>query len=222
MRCVLSTFPLCTTGIHCLVRKPYQPTHPVDFGRVRPYGKGMEHNLITTRRREVEQEIARLRILIAEAETELADLATAERVLARLSGAKRGPVSEVNKPQQTRLPIEDTSADTLPLTQKIMQVVQEGYRRGLAGMEPREIADAIEAKGWGKVDRGYVRTRTWRMMDEGKLAKIPGTSRYTMPPEGGEKKPADQASEGEQSAGSSDQPARAGEPGREVEHDNIS
>lgn len=88
----------------------------------------------------------------------------------------------------------------------------------MAGMEPADVYDALVSRGWN-VNKDTLRARMWKMEQAGKLRKIGDSSRYALPDN---EKPADQASSTEQSAGSSDQPARAGEPGQEVGHDNIS
>src|SRR5690606_11723608 len=97
----------------------------------------------------------------------------------------------------------------------ILHILRSGERQGLAGMEPADVYDALVTRGWN-VNKDTLRARMWKMEQAGKLRKIGDSSRYALP---GDEKPADKASEGEQSAGLS-QPARDGEPVQEVEHDN--
>jgi hypothetical protein len=141
----------------------------------------MDQNLITNRRREVEAEIERLKLTIGEYEAELAELDTVERVMARLSGAKRvatGPANQQQPtPVQQKAPVKEP-----PLTEKIVVVVAEAHRRGLKGLEPKEIYDAIVAKGW-TADLSAVRSTTWRIWNKhGRLSKPdPDSPLYSVP-----------------------------------------
>lgn len=137
----------------------------------------MDTNLIQIRRREVDAEITRLEARLADMRNELADLDTAERVLSRLSGAKRSETRPADKPKPTVVPPE-TSYEP-PLTEKIFTVLTEAYRRGLKGLEPSGIYDAIIAKDW-TASKDAVRTTTWRLWNEDRLAKVPDTRLYSV------------------------------------------
>lgn len=141
----------------------------------------MDKNLITNRRREVEAEIERLKISISEFEAELAELDTAERVMARLSGAKWVAPSKANQQEPTIVPPTISKGEP-PLTEKIIAVVSEAHRRGLKGLEPKDVYDAIIAKGWS-ADVAAVRSTTWRIWKHGgRLSKPdPDSPLYTVP-----------------------------------------
>lgn len=189
----------------------------------------MDMILITNRRREVEHEIAKLRSAISEMESELAELTTAERVIARLSGVERGLVSEENagKPKE----VSGAKPDNIPtMPEMIGQVLATAHKRGLRAMTPKDIAKEIAERFWPEVNGEAVSSISWRMWKRDQLVKV-GDGLYALPNKdydltdllgsSGEK-PAELASpSGEQSAGLSDQPASAGEPGREVVHDNM-
>ena len=164
----------------------------------------MDTTLIKNRRQEVEAEINRLKQTLSEYEAELAELDTVERVLERLSGAKRGAPSAADKPQPTIIPPE-TSYEP-PLTEKIVTVLTEAYRRGLKGLEPAGIYDAIIAKGWTATKDG-VRTTTWRLWNEKRLDKIAGTSSYSIL---GNEKPAGETSAKDTPTGLFNQPEQQG------------
>jgi len=141
----------------------------------------MDNNLITNRRREVEAEIDRLRTMLSEYEAELVELDTAGRVMARLSGAKRAAPGEANKQEQAVVPPKVASKEP-PLTDKIVAVVSEAHRQGRKGLEPKEIFDAIIAKGWA-ADLAAVRSTTWRIWNKhGRLSKPdPDSPLYSVP-----------------------------------------
>ena len=138
----------------------------------------MDTNLITHRRREVEAEITRLKTQITELETELTELETAERVFARLTGAKRPETGTPYKPKPSS--VSRQAANEPPLTEKIVMVLAEAHRRGLKGMEPAGIFDAIIEKGWSAT-KDNVRATTWRFWRDGRLSKVADTALYSVP-----------------------------------------
>lgn len=168
----------------------------------------MDKNLITNRRREVEAEIERLKISISEHEAELAELDTAERVMARLSGAKWVAPSKANQQEPTIVPPQIAPRER-PLTEKIQIVLQEAHRRGLKGLEPKEIYENIIAKGWS-ADVSAVRSTTWRIWKDGRLSKPDLDSPlYTVP----EREKATDLLSSEEQPGAFDQPERSREAG---------
>jgi TolA-binding protein len=148
-------------------------------------------NLITVRRAEVEQQLDRLQSQSAKLQQELADLQTAERVLNNLTGAKRSTSGEADKSKpKNASEARPTGAPAMPVM--IFTVLREAYRQGRVGLEPREIADAVDAKeGWGPINRDVIRTRTWRLAKDGKIKKD-GTV-YSLIPEN--EKPVDAESD---------------------------
>lgn len=105
--------------------------------------------------------------MIVEAETELTELETAERVLLRLTGAKR---PETGAADQRPTPAVSGATEEPPLTEKIFTVLQEAHRRGLRGLEPSGIYEAIVEKGWSAT-KDNVRTTAWRLWREDRLSK---------------------------------------------------
>jgi hypothetical protein len=179
----------------------------------------MDHNLITLRRREIEQRMAQIKSDLVVYEKELVELDIAERVWARLSGAVRAETRPAD--QSATPPFRGILAKKLTLPEMIEAVVREEQETTshFDGWEPKEIGKQIEKKFSVEVSGPAVGSITWRMWKRGQLVKVDGTAAYRLPDK---KKPADLLSPtGEQSAGLSDQPARDGEPVREVAHDNI-
>ncbi|WP_323015541.1 hypothetical protein, partial [Devosia sp.] len=120
---------------------------------------------IQRRRAEVGKQLSDLDALRAELESELGDLAATERTFARMGGAERITASApVGQPEAVARGDATKPATT---TEMILQVFREMGR----GMEPREVTDAIEAKGWGPVNRDALRTRIWHLAKDKKLAK---------------------------------------------------
>jgi hypothetical protein len=168
----------------------------------------MDKNLITNRRREVEAEIERLKLSMAQYEAELVELDTAERVMDRLSGAKWVAPGEANKQEQAIVPPKVASKEP-PLTDKIVAVVSEAHRQGRKGLEPKEIFDAIIAKGWA-ADLAAVRSTTWRIWKHGgRLSKPNADSPLYSVPE--REKATDLLSSEEQSEAFEQKPAQGGE-----------
>lgn len=181
-------------------------------------------SLILNRRREVEQEIGRLKTRLSDMQTELVELETAERVFARLSGAKRPQTGKADEQKPAEAPKLSTGQPIkMSVPQKIQHVLAEAYRQGLPHLEPKDIAKRVNEKWPGTGKSENIGAIVWRMWKAKRLVKADrDLAMYALPFIPGNEKPADLLSEEEQSAGLSDQPARAGEPGQEVGHDNIS
>lgn len=165
----------------------------------------MDTTLIKNRRHEVEAQIERLEARVTELRNELADLDTAERVLARLTGASGGEARAADEPKPASF-AGGGQASEPPLTEKINTVLAEAHRRGLKGLEPAGIYDAIIAKGWAATKDG-VRTTTWRLWNEKRLDKIAGTSSYSIL---GNEKPAGETSAKDTPTGLFNQPEQQG------------
>lgn len=141
----------------------------------------MQTTLITNRKREVEQEIARLRQSITSYEAELTELDTALRVLSRLSGAERGSTGEADQQK----PAEASGQTFRPLKtmpNMILDVLQEAYDDGERdGLEPKEILRRIKA--WYGIDPRpeAVSPICWRMWKRGQLVKDENSPLYRLP-----------------------------------------
>ncbi|MGX5839924.1 hypothetical protein ACWGTI_04270 [Mesorhizobium sp. ArgA1] len=182
-------------------------------------------NLISIRYREVEQQIARHRDEIAKLESELPELDIAGRVIARLSGAEWPPAGAADEPKPENA--ASAKPDGLPtMPEMILVVMANSYRQGRRGMEPKDVTKAISERYWSDLKGSTsVSTTMWRMAQpkDGRLLKDDDSPLYMLASEPlpFNEKPADPVSEGEQSAGLSQPSAQGGEPGREVEHDNM-
>lgn len=127
---------------------------------------------IQRRRAEVTKQLEDLNVIRAGLEAEISDLNATERTFARMGGGEqRAPSSPIRKRA------EAVGGATKPgtTTDMILHVMHEMNR----GMEPREVTDAIEAKGWGPVNRDALRTRIWHLARDGKLTKA--GSVYSLP-----------------------------------------
>lgn len=154
-------------------------------------------NPLSLRRVEIEAEMEQLRDRANVLESELEEIGIAERVLARLSGASGATASAADKPKpKSASEAQAAGSPTMPVM--IRTVLREAYRQGRKGLEPKEISDRIDAKGWGPINRDVIRTRTWRLARDGKLTKD-GSFYSLVDPEN--EKPADDNSEGNESAG---------------------
>jgi len=142
-------------------------------------------------------------------EQKLSEIEIAERVIASLDGAGRDYLREAVQPKaKGALAVKASGAPTIP--EMIYQVLYEAYRQGKVGLEPKEIADAIDAKpGWGPINRDVLRTRAWRLARDRKLVKGMDSARYALP-EPEKYKPAGTIPEGEEPAGLFS-PAQGGE-----------
>lgn len=156
---------------------------------------------IERRRAEVEGQLGKAQAVIETLQAELADLDATERTFSRMGGAERraprpadrAPAANAGK-TRTRRP-KTTS-------EMILAVMREMGR----SLEPREIADAIDAKGWGPVNRDAIRTRIWHMVRDGKLLREGAA--YSLSP--ANKNPTGDDSEGNEPAGLFS-PAQGGE-----------
>jgi hypothetical protein len=156
---------------------------------------------VQRRRSEVEEHLSKAQALVETLRAELADLDAVERTFSRMSGAERRqarPAIRTNAP----VPVK-AAAKPETMTDMILAVRREFGQP----MEPREIGDAIEAKGWGKVNRDAMRTRIWHMVREGKLVKVGNA--YNLPL--GNEKPVGAKSVEDTPTGLFSQPTQAGE-----------
>lgn len=185
-----------------------------------------EMNLIENRRHDVEQQIARLKTNLAKLEAELVELETAANVIARLTGAKR---PETSTPAQPSTAAASSRTITVmrdnplvkapPMSKLITDELQKAHAENEAGLEPKEMQRRIAVRIMPAPKGEYVSSIAWRMWKHGQLVKEDENSAvYSLPG----RKPADQVSVADQSAGLSQPSAQGGEPRREVEHDNMS
>lgn len=137
----------------------------------------MAHDLIliTNRRQEVEQEIARLKSRLEEMDAELVDLATAEKVLARLSGAERGSYGPADKHEPKEASGERPNG--IPqVPEMIMTVMTDMSGVHRDGMKPTQVTNYIRRQWWPDIKPMYVSTTMWRMAQpkDGRLVKSAG------------------------------------------------
>lgn len=143
--------------------------------------------LVRDRREAVEAEIEHLIARIAALKAELPDLQVTERTLARLAGVDApaslsGMFADAPEKEADRKPI--TSAQLaaalngggkpsgLPTTpDMILTLLMESRRRGVGGMEPRDLTRAIARRWWPGVKSEEVSPIVWRMYKRGQLRK---------------------------------------------------
>ena len=164
-------------------------------------------DLITRRYQEVGNMIANYRKNISELESELVDLDTAGKVVARLSGAKWPPVGEAN---QLATSVRYTGAealDRMTMPMMIVEVLKQAHRQGLKGLTPKDMSERIKEKFSPEVKSDYVASIAWRVSKQGKLVNI-GGGVYALPEE---KEATDLLSGQDQSGASDSNPAQGGE-----------
>ena len=147
-----------------------------------PAGMAQELNVITVRRREVEQEIARARDVITNGEKELAELDMAGAVIARLTGASWPPAGEADAGPSKGGPLFSGAAVApMSLPSMIEAVLTKAHRRGLRMMEPKEIRQEIADSLDPNVKSEAVSSICWRMWKRGQLEKVAETAAYRLP-----------------------------------------
>lgn len=141
--------------------------------------------LIATHRREIEAEITRLRKDILRLENDLRELDIAEKVLGRISGATVSPKQETVEEAARRIVADMPHApkpEGIPtMPDMIAASLKDARKRGLAGLEPKGMADFISAKWWPNVPSEAVGPIAWRMWKRGELTKNEGL--YALPRE---------------------------------------
>jgi hypothetical protein len=122
------------------------------------------YELLRSRRKEIAAEVHDLREQLAALENEDAELASAERVLARFgvvpNDTKALPTTGSGKPPNT---------PTTP--NMILALLREAVAQGKAGLEPREMQISISKRWWPSVKSEDVGPTAWRMWKDGRLAK---------------------------------------------------
>lgn len=176
----------------------------------------MDKHLITIRRGEIDRQIGRLQEQLDALNVERGELDIAERVFDKLTGAKRSAPSEANEPRAPSVRI--VAKDGRPtIRQMIMAALMDAKQRNFPGRTPQEIREFIKATYNLEIGQpiNTNASRMWRDLKE--IDKDEASGRFRLP---SKEKATDLLFSGEQSAASI-QPARDGEPVREVEHDNI-
>lgn len=129
-----------------------------------------DSQLITRRRQELESLVSQLKSDLADAQQELGDLDTAERVLARLSGAERPSSGEEDEQQpQGALGKKPKGLPTMP--KMIEAVLSDALVDGKRGLTPREARSLIAERFWPDVKTENVNAIMWRMEQRGQLEK---------------------------------------------------
>jgi len=143
--------------------------------------------LVRDRREAVEAEIEHLIARIAALKAELPDLQVTERTLARLAGVDAPAIVSgmfAGRPEnegERKLITQAQLAAALngggkpsgiPTTpDMIMTLLIESKRRGINGMEPRDLTRAISRRWWPGVKSEEVSPIVWRMCKRGQLRK---------------------------------------------------
>jgi hypothetical protein len=143
--------------------------------------------LVRDRREAVEAEIEHLFARIAALKAELPDLQVTERTLARLAGveapaslssmfadppdneADRKPITPAQLAAALNGGGKPSGTPTTP--DMIMTLLLESKRRGLDGMEPRDLTRGIARRWWPGVKSEEVSPIVWRMWRRGQLRK---------------------------------------------------
>lgn len=130
----------------------------------------MDINLITNRRREVEGEISRLKSRLGEMQAELVELDTAERVVARLTGAER-PTSGAADESESAATASRKPDDIPTMPEMILAILTDAWGRDQSGLAPKDITAEIARRWWPDVRGESVSSIAWRMKDRGQLDK---------------------------------------------------
>lgn len=151
--------------------------------------------LVRDRREAVEAEIEHLIARIAALKAELPDLQVTERTLARLAGvdpptslssmfasapeneAERKPITSAQLAAALNGGGKPSGTPTTP--DMILTLLMESRRRGIGGMEPRDLTRAISRRWWPSVKSEEVSPIVWRMWKRGQLRKDGST--YLLP-----------------------------------------
>lgn len=130
-----------------------------------------ELNIISKRIKEVQADSESLRAKLAENDRELAELETAAKVLARLTGgdvSHSSPVVEGSATKPKNLP-------TMP------QLIVMALKHEGRPLEPREITEVIRNNWWPDADTKKIGSIVWRLHNRNDIHKVEGTSTYRLP-----------------------------------------
>lgn len=137
--------------------------------------------LIVSRRREIDEELARLAAQTDELRKELNDLSVAERVMARLSGADVAEASQEAEPQGGPVNVTSRKPEGTPSVPDMIITVLEYARLASpsGGYEPKEITKHIQNEWWPDMPPSVTNSIVWRMWKRGQLEKA--GSLYMLP-----------------------------------------
>lgn len=140
----------------------------------------MDKHLITLRRGELERERDRLNERLATITLELSDLDVAERVFDRLTGAKRGTVSNGDEPTPQGV-AKAAGHEGMTVREMIKAALMDARQRGLPGIAPKE-ARAYMVSVYGRDVGQQVNTTLHRMLTVLKeVNKDEATGLYSLP-----------------------------------------
>lgn len=133
-------------------------------------------NLIAIRRREIENEITRLLARVEALRGELPELEVAERVWARLSDEGAGNQERETLAEAAATRAEAVVAATKPpgtptIPDMITTALMEALRKGVIGLEPRDMARYIANRWWPNVPSVAISPIAWRMWKRNDLEK---------------------------------------------------
>lgn len=155
-----------------------------------------EHDIINKRINEVRSERDVLLAKLSKCDEELAELDTAKKVIARLTG-----VSEETDPtdgKAKRYGFKDAlegkgKPSGLPTMPELIIMALKHANRPL---KPKEITEVIRHNWWPEVDGRNIGSIVWRLNSRNDIEKVDGTSSYRLP----QKEEAPDGNAGEQSS----------------------
>jgi len=141
----------------------------------------MDENLVKIRRHEVNRELERLKERVAALSNELHELDITQRVLERLSGAKRGSTSAGDQ-SQSETASQTSQGSQMSIRAMIKEALMDARQRGLPGLAPRHIREYISSTYHRDVGQQINTTasRMWRDLHE--IDKDEKIGLFSLPP----------------------------------------
>jgi len=130
--------------------------------------KPIDMGLIQARRKKIAEEYARLAEAMDALKNEEKELAVAERVFAKLSGAGDSRQRKGSKPNEPSGKPEGTP----PVPIMIKEALAHALTLGAIGLKPGGLLSYIQGKWWPGVQANAIGPIAWRMAERKELMKL--------------------------------------------------
>ncbi|MEM7058630.1 MAG: hypothetical protein AAF557_13645 [Pseudomonadota bacterium] len=130
--------------------------------------------MIQNRRREVTDELSRIDQQKAKLEKELADLETAERVIASLTGATGVASGEADAARSQKASgAKPKGIPTMPemIGEALLELEKQPSFEVMGGVEPKDVKEWIATNYWPDVNGDSIASVMWRLAKEQRIFK---------------------------------------------------
>jgi hypothetical protein len=131
--------------------------------------------LLEDRRSEIASELDNLSRRVAVLKNELSQIDSARELLARLSKENKEVRTKELHDALDESVVSGKPPGTPPMTDMIMEALEQAHRKGMGGMPPSGLVSYVRAKYWPAAEVANVGPIAWRMERRGQIGKTGAT-----------------------------------------------